>query len=237
VAVPLGSKLWGEVSLGFPEARKHGRIDIELRCRLAGEVDTVDALVVNLGLGGAMVRATPGLAKVGESIGVEIERPEPDTSMLLMAEVVRVRANGPHAEYGLRFLPGPPSLQEELERFVASLATARGTAPGRIHHRLEVHCAGHDQFKATMVDIFRGGLTLESTVNADPGDTLQVSLSLPGMVDVLVLPGTVASVSPGESSYRVTLGFAALTAEQTLRIEQLLRLLLLLGRASGRDRT
>ncbi len=213
------------------EGRRHGRLEIELGCRLASDADTHDGLILNLGIGGALVRAPSGFATVGQTLGLEIDRPEPALPLLLMGEVVRARTRETFSEYGVRFLPGPPSLQDELAELVTGLAKARadGASP-RVHRRLEVRCQTRDQLRATMLDIGHGGVSLRAGSPSTKGETMVVSVTMPGLENGLQLPGVVESCTPEpDGAFLLSVAFSSNSAAEVARMDRLIHLLLLVN--------
>ncbi|MGQ0505769.1 MAG: PilZ domain-containing protein [Myxococcaceae bacterium] len=211
------------------ESRRHGRLELELRCHLASETDSTEGSIANLAMGGAMVRAPRGFAKIGDSVGIEIQRPEPDRALLMMADVVRVVEADGVAEYGLQFQPGPPSLEEELAALVTQLASTPNAEgePKKVHRRIEVQCSAQEQFRATMVDVSSGGLALLSSVECALGETLEIAIGFQGLEQTIELPGEVIACEPYEGgAYRVEVRFAPLDPALDGKIERLIRALL-----------
>lgn len=216
--------------MSVDERRRHGRIETGLTCSIATAEDIGEGKVINLSLGGAGLVSRRGLTAVSASVTLDIEVPDSTTPLVITGVVVRVQERGDEALYGIRFLPGPPAVQEELARVLKGLAASRGVgqrAHPRVHRRIQVTCRSRAEFEATMSDVSRGGLALQCGTAHQVGDEVVAALGTSQLPNALELVGVVTRAEPvGGGQFRIGLQFAPLLPEQQRQLATLLDLLL-----------
>ena len=83
------------------DKRKHARIESSLVCNMATAIDVFDAVVANLSKGGAAIIAGLGVAEVGETVTLMLEREEGLVTLALPGTVVRKEEQDQRGRYGV----------------------------------------------------------------------------------------------------------------------------------------
>ena len=203
--------------------RAHARVESDIACVVDG---TTEARIRNLSLGGALLRAPPGLGELDDTVSLEFQVGEVEP-LAIWGEVVRITANEPNTDYGIRLVAIEPAHAHKLLRCIDLLMSGRGVgrrdAP-RLYRRVELRCRTADDFYATMNDISPGGLGLECEVPVEIGEEVSVQLLVGPHGAGLELTGVVTHTRVAEHGlHRAGLRFAPLGPDVRGRLEALLR--------------
>ena len=126
----------------------------------------------------------------------------------------------------------PPDVAEQLARLLKSLVREKGTGrreSPRVAARLKVKCKSRQAFVAQLNDLSRGGISVRSTKDVEPGSTLTVQVGVDAHPSLLTLNGKVLRTTPDAGEWMVSVQFDPPTAEDRAQVLLLLDVLLGLG--------
>lgn len=196
---------------------------------VAGATDTVDAVVANLSKTGAAIIATAGLAEVGDTVTLMLERAEGLVTLALPARVTSSEVEGGRTRYGVEFDPLPPDEDAELGLLLQLLLAGSGQgrrAHARVATRVEVTCRTEEIFRGWVADLSKGGLSLKSQRDVPTGSSISVAFGLRGLSGLVEVSGEVVSSQPAEHGFRLGVRFDALSATEQAQVNRTLDLLL-----------
>ncbi|MDP3151700.1 MAG: PilZ domain-containing protein [Archangium sp.] len=211
------------------DKRKHARIESSLVCNIATATGVFDAVVANLSKGGAAIIAGLGVAEVGETVTLMLEREEGLVTLSLTGNVVRKEEQDQRGLYGVEFEPLPPDEEAQLGMLLQLLLTATGQgrrAHPRVATRVEVTCRTESIFRGWVSDLSKGGLAIKSVRDVVVGSSIDVSFGVRGLRSLVEVSGQVVSNQQVEGGYRLGVNFVPLTAMEQAQVARTLDLLL-----------
>ena len=211
------------------DQRKYARIEASISCTVATSLDAFEAEIANLSKSGAGVLGPPAAAKVGEIITLMLERVGEIMSLSVPGQVVRTEARGERMLYGVAFSALPPDQEAQLVELLQYVSSGKGTGRRtypRVAARVEVSCRSEDIFRGMLNDFSKGGLSVKTLRDVEPGETMTVSFGVPGLKDIVEVTGEVVSSQKLPHGFRLGVQFKPLDETDRLQIEELLDALL-----------
>lgn len=211
------------------DKRKHARIESSLVCTMATATDAVEAVVANLSKGGAAILAGLGVAEVGDTVTLMLERAEGLVTLSLSGAVVRKDVQDERGRYDVEFDPLPPDDSAQLGLLLQLLLKGAGQgrrAHPRVTTRVEVTCRTEGIFRGWVGDLSKGGLGLKSVKNVAVGSPITVSFGVQGLKGLVEVSGEVVSCHPDQEGFRLGVNFGALSDMEQSQVNRTLDLLL-----------
>lgn len=211
------------------DQRKYARIEANIACTVATSVDAFEAEIANLSKSGAGVLGPPAAAKVSETITLMLERVGDLVSLAVPGQVVRTEERGERMLYGVAFSALPPDQEAQLVELLQYVSSGKGTGRRthpRVAARVEVGCRTEGIFRGMLNDLSRGGLSVKTLRDVEPGETMTVSFGVPGLKDIVEVTGEVVSSQKLPHGFRISVQFKPLNETDRAQIEELLDALL-----------
>ena len=208
------------------ERRAHARVESDIACVVDG---TARGRVRNLSLGGALLIGPVGLGEIDDTLSLEFQIGEAEP-LSIFGDVVRLAEREREAEYGLQLVGVEPGQHAQLGRCIDLLLLGKGAGrrdSPRLYRRIELRCHNVQDFYATMNNISRGGLILESENPLAVGEEVTVEVLIDPLDSPFELSGVVRHTEPAGSGLHLAgLRFAPLAPAQRARLDVLLRAML-----------
>lgn len=211
------------------DKRKHARIESSLVCNIATATGVFEAVVANLSKSGSAIITGLGVAEVGQTVTLMLEREEGLVTLSLPGTVVRKEEQDERGRYGVEFEPLPPDEDAQLSLLLQLLLTAAGQ--GRREHprvatRVEVTCRTEGIFRGWVSDLSKGGLAIKSVRDVLVGSSISVSFGVRGLRGLVEVSGQVVSNQPVGGGFRLGVNFVPLTPMEQAQVARTLDLLL-----------
>lgn len=211
------------------EQRKYARIEADVPCSVATSTDAFEARAANLSRSGAGVVGPDGLARTGETVTVMLERGGELPPLAMAGKVVRQVPRGGQVLYGVQFAPMPPEQETELVELLQQLSGGKGV--GRREHprvaaRIAVNCRSEDIFRGFLNDLSKGGMSVKTLRDVEPGHRLSVSFGMPNHKGLVEIAGEVVSSQKLEHGFRIGVRFESFSDADRAKVEALLDQLL-----------
>jgi hypothetical protein len=214
------------------ERRVHGRIETHFQCKVTAGGRAHLARIRQLSVDGASLLAPNGMAKIGDTITIEME--ELGKGHPLRARVVRMEGEGLKLRYGVRLMLEGQEQKNQINELMQSLVGAKGSSSRehpRVYRYVSIQFRGEEQLEGLMSNISRGGLGFESDTPAKMGEQVMVEIRLEDStrleVPCVVSSVRMASGRPGEiGKFQIGLRFEDLTADQQGAVDKLMHRLL-----------